>query len=115
MLKGLGALGDLGKLMGQAQELQQKMADVQTRLETLEVEGEAGAGMVRAVCTGKGAVVRVSIDPSLLGSAEDKTVVEDLVVAAVNNAQEKARERAQQEMASVTEGLPLPPGFGFGP
>ena len=114
MLKGLGALGDIGKLMGQAQELQQKMAELQNRLETLEVEGEAGAGMVRAVCSGKGALVRLSIDPTLVGPDEDKAVIEDLVVAAVNDAQKKAKERAQKEMATVTEGLPIPPGFGFG-
>lgn len=112
MLKGLGGLGDLGKLMGQAQEIQQKMQEMQARLETMEVEGEAGAGMVKAICNGKGALLRVSIDAGLVGPDEDKAVIEDLVVTAVNDAQEKARERAQKEMASVTEGLPIPPGFG---
>lgn len=114
MLKGLGALGDLGKLMGQAQEIQKKMAEMQERLEAMEVEGEAGAGMVKAVCNGKGALRRVTIDASLTAPGEDKAVIEDLVVGAVNDAQEKAKERAQAEMAAATEGLPLPPGFGMG-
>ena len=112
MLKGLGALGDIGKLMGQAQEMQAKMAELQERLETIEVEGAAGAGMVRAVCTAKGALKSVSIDPSFL-KPDEATVVQDLIVAAVNDAQEKARERSQQEMQQLTAdmGIPMPPGM----
>lgn len=110
MLKGLGGLGDMAKLMKQAQEMQQKMAEAQERLDTIEVEGSSGAGMVRAWVTAKGQVKRVSIDPSLF-SAEDREVVEDLVVAALREAQDKAGEAAQAEMAKVTEGMPLPPGM----
>ncbi|QDL92453.1 YbaB/EbfC family nucleoid-associated protein [Paroceanicella profunda] len=107
MFKGLG---DMSKLMKQAQEMQQKMADAQARLEEIEAEGSAGAGMVRAVVSAKGLLKRVSIDPSIF-SAEDREVVEDLIVAAVQDAQEKGQEKAQAEMASVTEGMPLPPGM----
>ncbi|MEM9196375.1 MAG: YbaB/EbfC family nucleoid-associated protein [Pseudomonadota bacterium] len=110
MLKGLGGLGDMAKLMKQAQEMQAKMAEVQERLEAMEVEGSAGAGMVRAWVSAKGGVKRVSIDPSLF-SQEDREVVEDLVVAALREAQEKAGEAAAAEMAQVTEGMPMPPGM----
>ena len=107
MFKGLG---DMGKLMKQAQEMQTKMAEAQAKLDDVEVEGEAGAGMVKAVATAKGALKRLDIDPSLF-NADDKEVVEDLIVAAVKDAQEKAQIAAQEEMGKLTEGLQLPPGM----
>jgi DNA-binding YbaB/EbfC family protein len=110
MLKGLGSLGDMGKLMRQAQEMQGKMAEVQARLEAMEVEGEAGAGLVKAVATGKGELKRLSIDPSLF-KPEEREVVEDLIVAAVKDAVARAQARAQEEIAQVTQGLALPPGM----
>jgi DNA-binding YbaB/EbfC family protein len=110
MLKGLGQLGDMAKLMKQAQEVQAKMAEAQARLETIEVEGESGAGLVKAVASAKGELRRLSIDPSLF-QPEEREVVEDLIVAAVKEAQARATETAQAEMAKVTEGLPLPPGM----
>src|SRR5690606_29613617 len=110
MLKGLGSLGDMGKLMRQAQEMQTKMAEVQEQLDTIEVEGEAGAGLVKAVASAKGELRRLSIDPSLF-KPEEREVVEDLIVAAVKEATERAQARAQEEFAKVTEGLPLPPGM----
>jgi nucleoid-associated protein EbfC len=110
MLKGLGQLGDMAKLMKQAQEMQGKMADAQARLDAIEVEGEAGAGLVKAVASAKGELRRLSIDPSLF-KPEEREVVEDLIVAAVKEAQGRATEAAQAEMAKVTEGLPLPPGM----
>ena len=110
MLKGLGQLGDMGKLMKQAQEMQSRMADVQGRLDAIEVTGEAGAGLVRVTATAKGEVRRLSIDPSLF-VPEEREVVEDLIVAAVQDAQARAVEAAQAEMAKLTEGLELPPGL----
>lgn len=110
MLKGLGSLGDMGKLMRQAQEMQTKMAEVQEQLDTIEVEGEAGAGLVKAVASAKGELRRLSIDPSLF-KPEEREVVEDLIVAAVKEATERAQARAQEEFAKITEGLPLPPGM----
>ncbi|WP_118135102.1 YbaB/EbfC family nucleoid-associated protein [Oceanicella sp. SM1341] len=107
MFKGLG---DMSKLMKQAQEMQEKMTQAQARLDEIEAEGSAGAGMVKAVVSAKGLLKRVSIDPSIF-SAEDREVVEDLIVAAVQDAQEKGQEAAQAEMARVTEGMPLPPGM----
>lgn len=110
MLKGLGQFGDMAKLMQQAQDMQAKMAEVQTRMETIEVEGEAGAGLVRASVNAKGEVKRLSIDPSLF-NPEEREVVEDLIVAAVNDGQARAAEAAKAEMAKVTEGLNLPAGL----
>jgi nucleoid-associated protein EbfC len=110
MIKGLGQLGDMAKLMKQAQEMQGKMADAQARLDAIEVEGEAGAGLVKAVASAKGELRRLSIDPSLF-KPEEREVVEDLIVAAIKEAQTRASETAQAEMAKVTEGLPLPPGM----
>ena len=107
MFKGLG---DMGKLMKQAQEMQAKMAEAQAKLDEIEVEGEAGAGMVKAVATAKGELKRLTVDPSLF-NPDDKEVVEDLIVAAVKDAQAKAAETAQAEMGKLTEGLPLPPGM----
>lgn len=110
MFKGLGGLGDLGKMMGQMRELQEKMAEVQQRIESLEVEGVAAGGMVRATVSGKGVLKGLDIDPSLL-TPDDRTVIQDLIVTAVADAQEKATQRAQEEMQSVTAGLPIPPGM----
>jgi DNA-binding YbaB/EbfC family protein len=96
--------------MKQAQEMQSRMADVQTRLDEIEVTGEAGAGLVSVTATAKGAVKRLAIDPSLF-VPEEREVVEDLIVAAIQDAQARAMEAAQTEMAKVTDGLGLPPGM----
>ena len=108
MFKGLG---DMTKVMKAAQEMQSKMAEATERVQNIEADGSAGAGMVKATANGQGDVKSLSVDPSLFGSAEDKEVLEDLIVAAVNDALAKAREAGQAEMAKVTEGLPLPPGM----
>jgi nucleoid-associated protein EbfC len=110
MLKGLGQMGDMAKLMKQAQEMQTKMAEAQERLESLLVTGESGAGLVKATATAKGQIKALSIDPSLF-KPEDREVVEDLIVAAVQDAQARAQDAAQTEMGKITEGLPLPPGM----
>ena len=110
MLKGLGQLGDMAKIMKQAQEMQTKMADAQARLDEITVEGEAGAGMVRATVSAKGELRGLSIDPSLF-QPEDREVVEDLIVAAVKDGQARASARAQEEMGKLTEGLNLPEGM----
>jgi DNA-binding YbaB/EbfC family protein len=110
MLKGLGQLGDMAKIMKQAQEMQSKMAEAQARLDEITVTGEAGAGLVRATASAKGEVRGLSIDPSLF-KPEDREVVEDLIVAAIKDAHARASEAAQAEMAKVTEGLALPPGM----
>ena len=108
MLKGMG---DMGKLVKQAQEMQTRMAEVQERLKTIEAEGSSGADMVAARATAEGEVRKITVDPSLLGGGEEKEVLEDLIVAAVNDAIRKAREQGQAEMAKMAEGLGLPGGM----
>ncbi len=117
MLKGLGNIGDLGKLMAQAQEMQAKMQDLQQRMEEITAEGTAGAGMVKATANAKGKLASLEVDPVLFSGEEDKAVLEDLIIAAVNDAQEKAQAKGQEEMAKLTQemGLPAgmtPPGMG---
>ena len=90
--------------------MQQKMQDVQAELDTVEVEGAAGGGMVKLTMTAKGQIKAVSIDPSLL-TPDEKEIVEDLIVAACNDARTKAERVMQERMAEVTKGLPLPPGL----
>ena len=101
--------GGLGALMKQAQQMQENMRKVQESLESIEVEGQSGAGLVRVVMTCKHVVKRVSVDPSLLG--EDKDMLEDLVAAAFNDAARKAEAAAQEKMAGFASGLNLPPGM----
>ncbi len=101
--------GQLAGLMQQAQKMQENMKRMQDELAQIEVEGQSGAGMVKVVMTCKHQVRRVSIDPSLVG--DDKDMLEDLVAAAMNDAVRRAEETSQQKMASMTAGLPLPPGF----
>ena len=101
---------DIMGLMKQAQAMQQKMQDVQAELDTVEVEGAAGGGMVKLTMTAKGQINAVSIDPSLL-TPDEKEIVEDLIVAACNDARTKAERVMQERMAEVTKGLPLPPGL----
>lgn len=110
MFKGLGGLGDMAKMMKTAQEMQGKVAQMQSDLENLLVTGESGAGLVKATATAKGELKGLDIDPSIF-SAEDKEVVEDLILAAIKDAQSKAADRAKAEMQKLTESLGLPPGF----
>jgi DNA-binding YbaB/EbfC family protein len=96
-------------LMQQAQKMQENMKRLQDELAQIEVEGQAGAGLVKVVMTCKNQVRRVSIDSSLVG--DDRDMLEDLVAAAFNDAVRRAEETTQQKMASVTAGMPMPPGF----
>lgn len=107
MLKGLGGLGDMAKMMKAAQEMQTKMAQMQEDMANMTVTGESGAGLVKAVCTCKGELKSLDIDPSIFNS-DDKEVVEDLILAAIKDAQGKASEKAQEEMSKLTEGMGLP-------
>ncbi len=110
MLKGLGGLGDMAGMMKKAQEMQEKMAQMQDDLHNVMVTGESGAGLVKAVASAKGELKSLDIDPSIF-SGDDKEVVEDLILAAIKDAQSKASEKAQEEMGKLTEGLGLPPGM----
>jgi DNA-binding YbaB/EbfC family protein len=99
----------LAGLMKQAQQMQDNLKKAQEQLSGVEVEGQSGAGLVKVVMTCRNEVKRVSIDPSLMG--EDKDMLEDLVVAALNDTLRRAEQTASERMGSVTQGLPLPPGF----
>ena len=101
---------NIGNMMKQAQQLQKKMADAQEKLNDIEVEGVSGGGVVKVTATAKGKIKRINLDESLL-KPEDKEITEDLIVAAINDAKQKGEAAAQEEMKSVTGGLPLPPGM----
>ncbi|MDG2339649.1 MAG: YbaB/EbfC family nucleoid-associated protein [Paracoccaceae bacterium] len=107
MLKGLGQLGDMAGMMKKAQEMQTKMVDMQEQLNSISVEGESGAGLVKATATAKGDLTSLDINPSIF-HPDEKEVVEDLILAAIKDAQQKAAERSQAEMAKITEGMGLP-------
>ena len=101
---------NLGNMMKQAQQLQKKMSEAQEKLNLIEVEGNSGGGVVKVVSTAKGEIKKIDLDESLL-NPEDKEMTEDLIVAAINDAKKKAETAMQEEMKSVTGGLPLPPGM----
>jgi nucleoid-associated protein EbfC len=107
MLKGLGNLGDMAGMMKKAQEMQARMAEMQEELNSITVTGESGAGLVKATATAKGELKSLDIDPSIF-NGDDKEVVEDLILAAIKDAQGKAAEKAQAEMGKLTESLGLP-------
>ena len=107
MLKGLGGLGDMAGMMKKAQEMQGKMAQMQDDMANITVTGESGAGLVKATATAKGDLKALDIDPSIFVASE-KEVVEDLILAAIKDAQSKAAERSAEEMRKMTEGLGLP-------
>ncbi|WP_407644501.1 YbaB/EbfC family nucleoid-associated protein [Chachezhania sediminis] len=106
-LGGLGGLGDMAKMMSAAKEMQTKMVELQEEMARMNVVGEAGAGLVTATCTAKGELKALDIDPSILVATE-KEMVEDLILAAIKDAQQKAQVRHQQEMEKLTESLGLP-------
>jgi len=110
MFKGLGGLGDMGKMMKAAQETQEKMARMQEDLALIEVKGESGAGLVKATATAKGELTGLEIDPSIF-NGDDKEIVEDLILAAIKDAQTKASDRSKKELEKITEALGLPAGM----
>lgn len=101
------SLDDILKI---AQNVQEQMGQAQANLDSIEVEGVAGGGLVKVRATAKGRILGVAIDESLLNPAE-KQIVEDLVAAAINDARTRADTVANEEMTKMTSGLPLPPGF----
>lgn len=103
---------NLGQMMKQAQKLQEKMGELQAQLESAEMTGASGGGMVQVTVTGKGEVRRIKIDPSLVDPAEVE-VLEDLIVAACNDAKTKVEAYMQERMGELTGGLKLPPGMSL--
>ncbi|MFV0293942.1 MAG: YbaB/EbfC family nucleoid-associated protein [Paracoccus sp. (in: a-proteobacteria)] len=107
MFKGLGGIGDMAKMMAVAKDMQAKVTEMQDNLANITVAGEAGAGLVRATATARGELTTLDIDPSIFVASE-KEVVEDLILAAIMDAQRRAQERAQSEMSRITQELGLP-------
>jgi nucleoid-associated protein EbfC len=100
--------GGMANLMKQAQQMQQNMAKAQEELASMEVEGQSGAGMVKVTMTGKHDVKRVIIDASVM---DDKEMLEDLIAAALNDANRRVEQTTQEKMSGFTAGLNLPPGM----
>jgi hypothetical protein len=103
--------GALGNLMRQAQQVQEKMRQLEDELARAEITGESGAGMVKVTLTGKHQAHRVQIDPAAL--KEDKEFLEDLIAAAINDAVQKVEALNKEKMSQATGGLGLPPGFNL--
>lgn len=101
---------DLMGMMGKVREMQNRMQEVQAELSQMEVEGRSGAGLVQVTMNGKGDMQRIKIDPSL-AKPEEIDILEDLITAAFQDAKSKVEAAVQEKMASVTGGLPLPPGL----
>lgn len=104
MAKGIGGMGNLLK---QAQEMQSRMAKIQEELAQKTVDGSAGGGMVQVTVNGQLALTRIKIDPSVINS-EEKEMLEDLIMAAINDGMRKARDMASSEMSKITGGLKIP-------
>jgi DNA-binding YbaB/EbfC family protein len=101
---------DLMGMMGQIKQLQEKMQQLQAELEATEVTGASGGGLVSVTLSAKGAMKKISVDPSLL-KPDEKEILEDLIAAAHADARAKAERLVQEKAASLTGGLPLPPGL----
>ena len=101
---------NVGALLQQAQIMQKKMQEVESKLKSMEVEGQVSEGMVKVTMNGKGEIKKIKIDPTL---KEDVEVIEDLLMAAISEAKKKADNLSDAEMKSVTGGMPLPPGMKF--
>ena len=100
--------GGLGNIMKQAQAMQENMKKAQEELANIEVTGESGGGMVKLVMTCRHDVKKVTIDPELVGDADDKDILEDLIAAAVNDAVRKVEKTSQDKMSGLTGGLDIP-------
>jgi nucleoid-associated protein EbfC len=103
--------GQLGNIMRQAQQMQERMQKLQEEIARAEVTGEAGAGMVKVTLSGRHQAHRVQIDPAAL--KEDKEFLEDLIAAAINDAAQKVDALTREKMAQATGGMSLPPGFNL--
>ena len=103
--------GPFGNLMKQAQQMQENLQEAQEQIAAMEVIGESGAGMVKVTMTGRHDVKRVHIDPSLM--QEDKSMIEDLLAAAVNDAVRRVEAMSKEKLGGITAGMQLPPGMNL--
>lgn len=106
------AIGDLMGMVNKAKELQEKMQEIQAEVAAMEIEGTSGAGLVKVVMDGKGGMKRLTVDPSLL-KPDEAEILEDLIVAAANDARGKAETALSERMRELTGGLGLPPGLNL--
>ena len=102
---------DFSDVLTQAKEIQKKMKDVQENIKNIEVEGISGGNSVKVILNGDGELKKIDIDEKLF--KEDKEIIEDLIVAAHNNAKQKLKQKSSEEISKITGGLSLPPGFKF--
>ena len=100
---------DFNDLLSQAKKMQEKMKEAQTKLKNIEVEGIAGGNSVKAVLNGDGELIKISLDENII--KESKEIIEDLIVAAHNDAKLKLKKKTSEEISKVTGGIDLPPGF----
>lgn len=114
MFKGLGQLGDMAKMMKAAKDMQERMVALQEDLGRITVTGESGAGLVQVRATAKGELTGLNIDPSILVASE-KEIVEDLILAAIRDAQARATVKAQEEQRKLLEELGLPTDVNLPP
>jgi DNA-binding YbaB/EbfC family protein len=103
---------NINQIMKQAQKLQQQMAEKQEKMSQVEVMGQSGGGMIHVKLGGDNTVKSINIDASLI-NPDDKEMLEDLIIAAFNDARSKLDQKMQEEMSDITSGLPLPPGLKF--
>ena len=103
---------DIGNMMKQVQEMQSKMADMQARLDEMTVTGQAGAGLVKVTLNGKNLMQSIELDESLM-KPEEREILEDLLMAAYNEARAKVDQLVADQMKDVTGGMALPPGFSI--
>lgn len=101
---------DIMGMMSKVREMQERMGQVQQELDELECEGQSGGGLVKVCVSGKGEMRKVAIDPSLM-KPDEVEILEDLIVAATQDARSKSEAIAQEKLSAVTGGLPLPPGM----
>jgi len=106
----MGLPKELQKLFKEVQRMQQKIEEMQKELETREIEVQVGGGMVKVVANGRQEIIRIEIEKELI-NPEEKEMLEDLIVAGVNEALRKAKAMVEEELSKLTGGLPLPPGF----
>lgn len=102
---------DFTKMLQQAQEMQKKMSDAKDSLKHITVEGISGGGVVKVVMNGNNEMISIKINPEIM--KEDKNIIEDLILAATNNAKKGVETKVQEEMSKLTGGMQLPPGFKF--
>jgi len=106
-MKGLGNLGNIANMMKQAQQMQQKMGELKEELEREEISASSGGGMITVTMNGKQKLTKIKIEPDIV-NADDTAMLEDLILVAINEAQDRVQEMVKERMTSITGGIPIP-------